>query len=281
MKRLTQTIVALTIMMFGLVSAQDKAPGVWKKSIQGGLNLTQTGFDNWAAGGENAFAWQMNLNYKFVRNHEKTSWSNTGKFLYGATKTGDADVRKSADEIKLESVLTLKRWTMINPFIAVTGETQFAPGYDYSTDSSFQISAFMDPGYFRESLGAEYVINEGLATRLGLSAKQTVTSDYPQPYADDVETDDVETFRSEIGAESVTDLSYKIAENTLYVSKLELFSAFTTFNKIDVNWDNTLTVKISEYLNMNMNFKLVYDKNVSAKRQIKQSMALGINYTFI
>ncbi len=271
----------LTVMLFGMVAAQDEAATVWTKSVQGGLNLTQTGFDNWAAGGENAFAWQTNLNYSFVQDMEKFNWSNTGKFLYGATKTGDVEMRKSADEIKLESVLTYKMGSKINPYIAITGETQFAAGYDYSTDSSFQISAFMDPGYFRESLGAGYNVNEMIGTRMGLSFKQTITSDYPAPYADDATTSEIETLRSEFGAESVTDLSYSISDNSTYASKLELFSAFSALDEIDVNWDNTITVKVSEYINMNVNFKLVYDKDISVKRQIKQSMAFGLNYTFL
>ena len=281
METLLKATLVLAIITPGLVEAQDAATSPWKKSVKGGINLTQTGYDNWSAGGESAFAWQMNLNYSFVQNLEKTIWSNKGKFLYGATKSGREELRKSADEIKMESVLTYKLGSKINPFVAVTGETQFDAGYDYSADSSFQISAFLDPGYFRESVGVGYAINENLGTRLGLSFKQTVTTDYPVPYADDIETSEVETLRSEIGAESVIDLTVNVSENTEYVSKLELFSAFSTFSRVDVNWDNTLTVKVSEFINMNVNFKLVYDKDISEKRQIKQSMAFGLNYTFI
>ncbi len=276
-----KTTLTLIIMVVGLTFAQDETANVWKKSAQGGVSLTQTGFDNWAAGGENAFAWQMNLSYKFVQDLERINWSNTGKFLYGAAKTGDADMRKSVDEIKLESVLTYKLGSKINPFIAITGETQFKAGYNYSPDSTFQISAFLDPGYFRESFGAGYDINKGMGTRLGLSLKQTVTSNYPAPYADDPATSDIETIRSEFGAESVTDLTFEVSENAVYVSKLELFTTFSALDEIDASWDNTLTVKVSDYINMNMNLKIVYDKDISAKRQMKQSMAFGLNYTFI
>lgn len=281
MKLFIKMALMVTIIMINSMVAQDQPATAWEKSVLGGINLTQTGFDNWAAGGENAYAWQLNLNYKFVKDAEKTNWSNTGKFLYGATKTGDAEMRKSADEIKLESVLTYKLGSKINPFVAVTGETQFAAGMDYSSDSSFQISAFLDPGYFRESFGAGYLVNENLATRLGLSFKQTVTTDYPTPYADDPSTAEVETSKSEFGAESVTDLTYNLSETAVLVSKLELFSAFSAFDEIDANWDNTVTVKVSDYINMNINLKLVYDKDISVKRQIKQSMAVGFNYTFI
>lgn len=279
MKKLV--LITVILAMANMVFGEETEALVWKRSVVGGLNMTQTGFDNWAAGGENALAWQMNLNYSFIKETDKISWSNTGKFLYGATKTGDADMRKSTDEIKAESVLTYKLGSKINPFIAVTGETQFGPGYNYKTDPGVQISDFMDPGYFRESLGAGMVINKSLSTRIGLSLKQTITSEYQSPYADDPETIEIEDFKSEFGAESVTDASFKISETSSFTSKLELFSAFKAVDKIDVNFDNILMVKVSEYINMNINVKLVYDRDLSAKRQIKQSMALGLNYTFI
>lgn len=265
----------------GTVLGEEDQSTWWQNSVIGGINMTQTGFDNWAAGGESAFAWQLNLKYSFVKDTDKMNWSNTGKFSYGATKTGEADMRKSIDEIKAESVWTYKLGSSINPFLAVTGETQFAPGYDYGVNPINEISAFLDPGYFRESLGVGMIISEGVNTRLGLSLKQTVTSSHPIPYSDDLTTTEVETLRSEYGAESVTNLSLDLSETSLLTSKLELFSAFRSIDEIDVNLDNTLMVKISEYLNVNINIKLVYDKDISVKRQIKQSMALGFNYTFI
>lgn len=266
--------------------AQEKATEEpkygWQKELVGGLNLTQTSFDNWRQGGENSYAWQVNFNLKFINDQEKTNWSNTGKFSYGSTKTGDQEMRKSIDEIKLESVFTYKLGVLINPYVAVTGETQFAPGYNYGSDPKTQISAFMDPGFLRESAGIGIKPNEIVKTRLGLSFKQTVTSDYPKLYGvDDLSTTKIEKIKNEIGAESVTDLSWKVSENSLFTSKLELFSALSTFKQIDVNWDNILTTKISKYFNVNFNFKLFYDRDISKMRQIKQAIALGVSYSFL
>ncbi len=274
-------VFALLLGWCGLLGAEELPESPWEKSLLGGINMTQTGFDNWVSGGESAFAWQLNVNFAFTKNTDKTTWANTGKLAYGGTKTGEADMRKSVDELKIESVLTYKLGSSINPFFAITGETQLAPGYLYGDDLETQISAFMDPGYFRESLGAGFDLNKGVKTRLGLALKQTTTTDYPSPYADDAATLEIETFKSEVGAESVTDISLVISETSTLSSKLEIFSAFSSFDETDVNWDNTLMVKVSEYINMNVNVKLIYDKDLSAKRQIKQSMALGVNYTFI
>jgi len=253
----------------------------WQKEMIGGLNITQTSFDNWTQGGENSFAWQLNINFKFINDQEKFNWANSGKLTYGSTKTGDQQSRKSIDEIKLESVYTYKMSKFLNPFVATTGETQFAPGYNYDTDSKTQVSAFFDPAYFRESVGFGYKPNEIIQSRIGGAIKQTITRDYPSPYADDPQTEKTEKTKNEIGVESVTDLNWKIAENSLLTSKLELFSAFKAVDETDVNWDTVVSTKISKYFNVNFNFKLFYDKDISPKRQIKQAIAFGLTYTFL
>jgi len=279
-------IALLPIIFENTVSAQDKqkeevAYG-WQKMMIGALNLTQSSFDNWVQGGENLFSWQLTLNFKFVNKQEKTNWANTGKLGFGLTRTGDKESRKSTDEIKLESVYTYKIGILINPYIAFNGETQFGAGYNYATNPKTQISDFMDPAYFRESIGIGFEPNDYLKTRLGFSFKQTNTNNYPAPYADNPETTSlIEQTRNEMGAESVTDLNWKISSNTLLISKLELFSTLKAFDEIDVNWDNTLTAKISKYFNMNLQFRLFYDKDISPKRQIKQALALGFSYSFM
>ncbi len=79
----------------------------------------------------------------------------------------------------------------------------------------------------------------------------------------------------------MTDISLKITKNSLFTSKLELFYAFKAFDETDVNWDNVFTIMISKYINININFKLFYDKDISNKRQIKQAIAFGLTYSFL
>jgi len=272
MKYLT-TITASLLLLFSasLTLAQEKEKPTygWQKEMTAGVNLTQTSFDNWAQGGENAFAWQLNYAFKFVNNQEKTNWANSGKFNYGMTKVGDESAKKSIDDIKLESVFTYKIGSTINPYIGATGESQAGPGYDYVVTPKLKITNFMDPGYFRESAGFGYKPNEAISTRAGVALKQTV-----------VQETQIVASKNEIGAESVTDLDWKISDNSQLTSKLELFSNLKGFDEIDVNWDNVLTAKVSKYINLNFNVKLLYDKDISAKRQLKQALAVGFSYSF-
>ncbi len=279
-------ILVLIGLLTNFLTAQEKKEETpqygWKNAMTGGFNASQTSFSNWVAGGENSLAWQLFLNFNFTQDQEKINWVNTGKLNYGHTRVSGQESRKSIDEIKLESVFTYKMGIYVNPFMAATGESQFDAGYKYEAGKpKLQVSKFLDPAFFRESVGIGYEPNKIVKTRLGAALKQTITSDYPVPYADDPKTADVEKVKNEIGAESVTDVNWKISETNLLTSKLELFSNLKGIDQIDVKWDNILTSKISKYFNFNINFLLFYDKDISKKRQIKQAIAVGIAYTFL
>ena len=261
---------------------EQKPESSWQKELVGNLNFTQTAFDNWAQGGEDTLAWQLNVNGKAVKGEEKYKWDNTGKISYGMAKLADLESRKSIDEIKLESVFTYLLGSYVNPYVAASGETQFAAGYEYPDGSKVEVSNLLDPGYFSQSAGVGYEPIKEFKTRLGFALHETITSDHPVPYSDDPDTtDEEETTKIEAGVESVTDFSKKLIGGILLTSKLELFSNLKGLDEIDVKWDNIFSAKISKYIDVNFNVKLLYDDTVSDKRQIKQSLAVGLTYTFL
>jgi hypothetical protein len=274
-------MLALIPGLLGSICAAEEPEQGWKKQIVGGINITQASFDNWAQGGENAFAWQVSLDAKFVNLGPKHEWSNSGKTAYGMAKIGDDESRKSVDEVRFETVYMYKAGFYVDPYAAATAQTQFAKGYLYEDSGKTAVSDFLDPAYFTQSLGVSRSFNDVLRSRVGVSLKETITDAFPVPYADDPETDQVEDTRTEVGMESVTDLSLKISENLLFTSKIELFSNLEATKEIDVSWDNLLTAKVEEYVNVTLNVKVFYDRDISRKRQIKQALALGLTYSFM
>ena len=290
MSKLRKLFVLVSLLSFILLvnlpllaqeAEKQEAEYGWQKGLVGNLNLTQTQFDNWTQGGENAFAWQLNINGKALRDEEKYKWDNSGKVSYGQAKLADIEVRKSVDEIKLESVFTYLLGVYVNPYVAASSETQFTTGYEYSEDSKTDVSAFLDPGYFSQSVGLGYEPVREFKTRLGFAFHETITSDYPVPYADDPDTDEVEKIKVEPGLESVTDFSKSLIGNILLTSKLEIFSNLKGVDEIDVKWDNIFSAKISKYIDVNFNIKFLYDRDSSEKRQLKQALAVGLTYTFL
>ncbi len=275
-----RNFLILTIAIFLVSSlwaqeAKKEAPKYgWHKELVGNLNFTQNTFDNWKQGGEDSWAWQLTINGKWVNDQKNYNWENTLKINYGKTKVGDASSKKSSDEINVTSVYTYKMGIYVNPFVSVTGRTQFTKGYKYEADTSYAISEFMDPGYFTQSAGLGYAPNNHIKTRLGAAVKETFASKYSDLYAQGKKT------RIEIGASSVTELNFKLAQNILYTGKIELFSNLKAFNEIDVNWDNMLASHITKYITVNFNVKLLYDRDISPKRQLQEVLAVGLTYNF-
>lgn len=268
-------IIISSILTFQVsLLAQEAAEGQpkygWKNEIVGNLNLTQASFSNWEQGGENSLAWQINLTTNFTLDQEKDNWTNTGKVTLGYAKVGGNEARKSADELKLESVYNRKISQFLNPFVAVTAKTQFLSGFQYDENNKkTKISEFLDPGYFTQSVGVGYTPNEQIKTRLGIMVKETVTDIFP------------EESKIEPGITSVTDFKRKFEENVLFTSRMEIFSDLEAFDRIDILWENNLTLKVSKFVNVNVNVDLLYDKDISEKRQLRQVLAVGFTYSFL
>lgn len=268
-------ILVFTLQIFAQDKKAEKPKYGWHKEAVGLLNFTQNSFDNWSKGGENSWAWQLNFNAKFNLEQEKYSWANSAKVSYGMTKVGDVSARKAADEIKLESVYTYKMNIYVNPYLAATGLTQLTDGYAYTDTSKTVISHLLDPGYFTQSAGIGFQPIKILKTRLGAALKETITNEFSDTYAKGEKT------RIEFGAESVTDVNWQVTKTILFTSKLEMFSNLKAFNEIDVNWDNVVSAKVAEYLSVSFNLKLFYDRDISPKRQLKQTLAVGLSYSFL
>lgn len=281
MKQIMGIICCFCIGVNLLADASPDSTCGWKKQLVSGLNLTQINLNNWSQGGENTWTWMLDINGQLSRTAPKFDWTTGLKIAYGKSKAGDDRAKKAADEIRIESVWTYKLAGKINPYASGTAQSQFTKGYDYGTDDPAAVSGPLDPAYFMESIGLNYKPNESLQSRLGLAFKQTITSDYPIPYADDPETAKVEKTRTEAGAVMVTDLNARLAENIVLTSKLELFSNLEALNTTDVYWDNLFSSKISKWISVGFNFRLVYDRDVSTKRQIRQMLTAGILYTIL
>lgn len=284
------SIAALTIVLLTCVAT---APGVaqtdtakapvygWKHGMVGTLTLTQVAFTDWAQGGENALAWALGIDGKSANEQEHTIWTNTYKFGFGQTRLGDQGIRKTDDRIDLESVLTWRLGEKVNPYAAASLKTQFARGHKYdATGASIAVSEFFDPGYLTQSAGVEYKPFAELKTRFGVGLREIVTSKFPG-YADDPETADIEKVKVDGGMESVTELTLKLDENVGFSSKLELFGAFKHLNRIILRSDNILAAKVSKYITVMLNVQFLNEPAISPKTQVKETLAMGLSYTFL
>jgi hypothetical protein len=250
----------------------------WKRQCNGMLNLSQAYYDNWSKGGTDALAYEWNLNGSALLDQEHFQWESKAKAIYGRTKIGSLASRKSSDQFDFESIYTYKLATIVNPFAAVTAETQFMPGYAYPGDTArVQISDFFDPAYFTETIGVGVTPYKGLKERLGATMKQTVSGTYG--FADDKETaGEVEDFKQEYGITSVTEYGLELMENIKGSTRLELFANFKGADEIDARWASQITAKVNSLVNVNFEYELLYDKDLSESYQTREGLSVGISF---
>ncbi len=264
------------------IFAQEEADSTlnqWVPSLITSLNFSQIAFNNWTQGGENSLAWSLGGNFNL--GYKTTDWkfSNELKAAYGRTKIQDQDSKVTDNELYMETVFSYDVGWVVSPYASNTILTQIAAGYDYTDTSKTEISNFFDPGYITQSVGFTYNKNPNIQTRLGLAFKETITDKFTH-YSDDPDTpNEIENFRFETGVESVTDAQVELDENILFKSKLSLFSAFDRFDTWDVRWDNVITAKVNNWLNVNFTYLLIYQEDQIMRTQTKQALQVGITYT--
>lgn len=248
----------------------------WKKPvITGGVNISQNGFYNWVSGGENSLAWMASIDASadYVG---KIKWQNKLKLKYGQVQTASSGTRKSDDELKLETIGEYNTGVLLNPYLGVLAQSQMMPGYDY-TSGKTEISKFMDPGYIKESAGVALSIDKVLIFRAGIALKQTYADAHALRYG----VDPVQKLKNETGLDLDFEVDAKLMENLLFKSISDTFTNFRSFDAIDIKIDNTLTAKINELINVNFNFVIMYDRDLSKGVQAKETLSLGITYNFL
>lgn len=120
-----------------------------------------------------------------------------------------------------------------------------------------------------------------MKTRLGI-AFQEVFTNRQRKFTDNPETKDrIEAFKLETGIESVSNADFKVMENISYKATLRLFSRFEKMKYWDVRWDNTITAKVNDFVNVNLNVLIVYERKQTLRTQIKEAFQLGIVYNII
>jgi hypothetical protein len=270
-------------------AVQERAEAGKDTSLQKGwtfkavtnLSLSQVSFNNWVQGGENSLAYSASAISNATQLGERTQWSNFLKLGFGQARIGDQPLRKTDDEIYLESLLTFLVWGCLNPYVAVTLRSQFAPGYQYFAEQPrVQVSAFFDPAYLTQGGGLAWEASSLLTVRFGVGAREVVTSQFPE-YADDPETPEVENFRINGGFESVTTFTWNFADNMIFSSRLELFSPFDHLDRVIVRNDNVVSAKVNDLISVQFNIQFINDVTISPRTQIKETFSLGVSYSVL
>ncbi len=274
------TFVIFSATAFAGDETEEKKDTLWVPKGIVGVNLSQVSFENWTQGGDNSISFTFFTNMGIHYIGDPWKWRNSLKFTYGRTKTGEEGYKTNDNEIFFESTLNRNVGWLLNPYFGITARTAVAAGFDYDVTPAEQIVGFLDPFYLTEGIGLMYDQIPNFRTRLGLGFKQTFANEFNKRYTDDPDTPgEIENFRSETGIEWVTEFEWVFLENMAYKGYLRLFGRFEDISVWDVRWDNTITAKVNDYFNVNINVLLIYDVDETLRTQLKEALQLGVSYT--
>ena len=275
------------IIIFGFnVNAQTAVVDTsWKKGGFIGLNFTQVNLSQWAQGGENSIALSSGANLFANYIKGKVDWQNSLDLAYAMIKSGDASLKKSEDKIDFTSKYSRKYSDHWLYGMLFNFKSQFAEGYNYPNDS-FVVSKFFSPAYLTLAIGLTYKPVDYFEAFISPAAgKWTFVNDKILSDLGAYGVDPGKTVRTEFGAYLNMKFKKDLMENVNFSSKLELFNNYTDKNKdnakkVDVNWENMLTLKVNKYITASITTQLLYDANVVERTQFKETIGVGFGYKF-
>ena len=278
--------------------AQEEKTEGWSHKGNFGLNFGQSTFTNWAAGGQNSLNWQGMFNYEIHYLKGNFKWDNTLNSALGYTYYSFKQMPiKTDDKIEFTSLAGLKATEKLNYSAELAFRSQCAPGYEYGATDTILISKFLAPAYVSLGLGMEWVPNEHFSIYFSpVTGRLTIISDTTLAYRygfNTLDANDQDTHywgdkvRYEFGARAVAKFQYPLAKNIDFNSKLELFSNYLWHpERVDVDWQNMLVMKVNDWLNCNLATHLIYDYDIpfydeagarieGSKIQFKEVLAIG------
>lgn len=280
------------LLFINQVCAQDLMIGkipqdttYWMSDLSMGLNFNQAAFSgNWKSGGVNSIAWGAIINGTAKYAKGKYSWDNQLEMIYGLVKNEGQETRKSNDRIFFDSKVGYKVSQYWSYFASLNFISQFTDGFDYSGPEKRLISGFFSPAFLTSGLGMEYKPNDAFSLRIApVSPRFTfvsneniavnVPNNYGVPIGKKVRTE-------WLALQLFATYNKKLSENLTLNSRYFMYANYQNFafKEIDHRLDFMLIAKITKFVDVTFSSINLYDRDMDAKIQYSQALALGILY---
>ena len=251
----------------------------WRSNGVFTLNVGQTSFTNWTAGGEDQVNLNTILHYRLRYAKTNTAWENIIEAQYGTYIYSHFRTKKTTDQINFTSKFgyeASKKWKY-SYYLSL--KTQFSKGYKYPNDS-VPVSAFMAPGYFMAGLGMDYYPIKELSILISpITYKLTLVND------DDLANNGnfgVKKAVRDTAGNIIVAANHFVSEPGGFIkvfyqkefksglnisSRIEFFSAFANKpQNIDINWNTFISYRITRRFIITFNLDVIYDDDAVLKQ---------------
>lgn len=305
--RTREILTALGLMLVILSSsswAADSTVVGWKKTLAVDLTTSQTAYSNsWVGGEAGSLNWVSDLNGTAERQFNPIfNLRSILKLSFGQTVSQNetdkhwTKPRKATDLIDWDNLGRLTLQTFVDPYIAFRLQSQF------TTELNPVHTVYLSPMTLTESFGIARKFwsrgkNDILISRLGFALREVMSKNLVVDSLHDSLTSTLDTNynTTDGGLESVTDAYVSFSERLIYTGKLTLYKAFFFSDKskfagtpqaddwkaIHVNWENGVTAQITKVVTTKLYVQLLYDKPISSRGRIKETLGLGFLFNLI
>ncbi len=278
------------------ITVEVDSAKAWKFSGMLSLTATQTGFKNWAAGGDQQVGLNSLANFNANYAKGKHSWQNTVLGQYGMLRVEDKDFRKTDDKLQFASkygYALSKNWYYSCIF---DYKSQFSNGYKYNDDDNTKTltSAWWSPLYLTYTIGFDYQPTENFTLYLSpLCGKSTIVTNDELSAQGAYGVENGDHSRSEFGWYMRANFNHKITEYANLSTNLTLFSNYRDgfVDEVDIDWNLLLTFQINKWLAFSFTSELIYDEDITIKEkdtdithnslvQFKEVLGAGLTFKF-
>jgi len=273
-------LILLTSLVYSQEQQQDTIPvPKWKIHGRVAFIFNQSSFSNWASGGENTVAGNININYDFNYKQGNINWDSRIISGYGLSYLGAQGYRKTNDRLEVNSLLGVKTGNYW--FLSFIGNfrTQYANGFDYSKKPKAVVSGFFSPAYLTFGPGMLWKKSDNLSINIApATARYTFVSN---------------SFSGQFGVAEGKNAAFSLGFNLSSYYKLQLMENIEMENiitlysdylanvrNIDLDYQTNIRFKVNKNIKMHITFHTIIDDNASSRIQFRQLFGLGLNYSF-
>ena len=273
-------LILLTSLVYSQEQKQDTIPvPKWKIHGRVAFIFNQSSFSNWASGGENTVAGNININYDFNYKQGNINWDSRIISGYGLSYLGAQGYRKTNDRLEVNSLLGVKTGNYW--FLSFIGNfrTQYANGFDYSKKPKAVVSGFFSPAYLTFGPGMLWKKSDNLSINIApATARYTFVSN---------------SFSGQFGVAEGKNAAFSLGFNLSSYYKLQLMENIEMENiitlysdylanvrNVDLDYQTNIRFKVNKNIKMHITFHTIIDDNASSRIQFRQLFGLGVNYSF-
>ena len=251
----------------------------WKIHGRFAFVFNQSSFSNWASGGQNTVAGNLNVNYDFNYKKDKLNWDSRIITAYGISYLSENGFRKTDDRFEFNSLLgykTSKTW-FLSFFTNL--RTQYTEGFDYKKEPKLLVSDFLSPAYLSFGPGLLWKKNDNASLNIApATTRYTFVND---------------TFSGKFGVEEGKNTALSLGFNLagyfkfFIMENIEMENIMTVYSdylnkpqNIDIDYQINTRFTVNKNIKMYITLHAILDDNASSRVQFRQLFGLGINYTF-